>query len=102
MRKIILIAFIATLMTGCIPFLPGYGGGGPSQEYYRDEPYYGNGGYYANRPYYGRGRSYYGNNYNPDNSYYSVNDHHKKDHHKHKKDKKDKKDKKHKKHHDDD
>ena len=38
MRKIVLIAFITTLMTGCIPFLPGYGGGRPSQEYYRDEP----------------------------------------------------------------
>ncbi|HEU4678287.1 MAG TPA: hypothetical protein VFS35_02125 [Terrimicrobiaceae bacterium] len=57
MRNIVLIAFITTLMTGCIPLRPGYGGG-PSQEYYRAEPYYGNGGYYANRPYYGRGRSY--------------------------------------------
>jgi hypothetical protein len=28
MRKIVLIAFITTLMTGCIPFLPGYGGVG--------------------------------------------------------------------------
>ena len=88
MRKIVLIAFITTLMTGCIPFLPGYGGGGPSQEYYRDERYYGNGAYYANRPYSGRGRSYYGNNYNPGNNYYIVNDHHEKGHHpKHKKDK---------------
>ena len=47
MRKIVLIAFITTLMTGCIPFLPGYGGARPSQEYYRDERYYGNGAYYA-------------------------------------------------------
>ena len=47
MRKIVLIAYITTLMTGCIPFLTGYGGGGPSQEYYRDERYYGNGAYYA-------------------------------------------------------
>jgi hypothetical protein len=53
-RKIVLIAFITTLMTGCIPFLPSYGGGGPSQEYYRDERYYRNGAYYANRPYSGQ------------------------------------------------
>ena len=100
MRKIVLIVFITTLMTGCIPFLPGYGGGGPSQEYYRDERYYGNGAYYANRPYSGRGRFYYGNNYNPSNNYYIVNDHHEKG--RHPKHKKDKKNKKHKKHHDDD
>jgi hypothetical protein len=55
------MAFITTLMTGCIPFRPGSGEGGPSPEYYRDEPFFGNGGYYANRPYFGRGRSYHGN-----------------------------------------
>ena len=51
-------------------------------------------------PYSGRGRSYYGNNYNPGNNYYIVNDHHEKG--RPPKHKKDNKDKKHKKHHDDD
>jgi hypothetical protein len=84
---------------GMHSLLPGYGGGGPSQEYYRDERYYRNGAYYANRPYSGRGRSYYGNNYNPGNNYYIVNDHNEKG--RPPKHKKDNKDKKHKKHHDD-
>ena len=100
MRKIVLIAFIVTLMTGCIPFLPGYGGGGPSQEYYREERCSVTAVTTLTGDITSRGRSYYGDNYNPGNNYYRVNDHHEKSHHP--KHKKDNKDEKHKKHHDDD
>ena len=44
-------------------------------------PFMVNGDHYANRPFCGRGRSYYGNNDNPGNNHYIVNDHHEKDHH---------------------
>jgi hypothetical protein len=53
-------------------------GAGHRKNNNRDERYYRNGAYYANRSYSGRGRTYYGNNYNPGNNYYIVNDHHEK------------------------
>lgn len=89
------------------PLLPAmaWQGAGQPQEYYGDEPYYGNGPFYANRPYYGNGRSYANRpyysggrsnyrNYYPGNNDYRGNDPHDKSRlHKVKKDSRDRKDK---------